>query len=913
MGEPFSTLLHYRLLEKIGEGGMGVVYKALDTHLDRPVAIKVLPTEKTADPERRQRFIQEAKSASALHHPNIVVVHDIAADRGESFIVMEYVEGRTLDRLIGRKGIKLNQALGYAVQIADGLAKAHAAGIVHRDVKPTNIMVTGDGRVKILDFGLAKLMEDTEGEALGPTRTRAESERPRTEEGFVVGTAAYMSPEQAEGKKVDARTDIFSFGAVLYEMLTGQKAFHRETKIRTLAAILREEPKPAGQINEALPGDVEQILGRCLRKDPQRRWQSISDLKVVLIDLKEDSESGKLRPPAAATRPGRKTRILPAAAALLVIAVAGVLSWRLFFKARPPAEFEQTRLTFDEGLTAFPAISPDGGMLAYSSDRGGAGDLDIWVRPASGGNPLRLTTDRADDTWPSFSPDGTEIVFMSERDGGGIFVIETLNSEVQGGQARRIAGRGVFPKYSPDGRRVLYVEAPASLDGNLTKMYLASPQGGLAVPFQPEFCVTASFAGPIWSPGGKSVLFLGRRIDDPAPSDWWVAPVEGGPPVRTGAVKDLNLTNVWIFPCDWAGDHVVYVSGGTTIEGISLFRVRFDPEGGKIAGPPERVTGGMGMQYGASVGRDGRVYYHNLTALMNIWGLDSSSDRALVFGEPKKITTDTMAKFSPSVSRDGATLAFDAFGGLQARRTEVRVRDMATGREKAIQASGATISLFSRLSPDGSLLAYQDLVSDKILSFVAPTGTLSAREVCESCRILDFFSDSNFALIKTGVGSLVKRDLSTGESRPVLELASAKLLDAALSPDNRAMAVLLGMTDGRAAIRIVPIGEGPVSEKDGVPIAEDNRYLGSPKWSPNGNFLFYLSHRDGNCCIWAQGLDPVSRRPAGEAVGVMHSHQRRFDLNTPRGNGTLAVAKDRIIFYACEGAGNIWVAKPKKR
>ena len=230
-----QTLLHYRILEKIGEGGMGAVYKAQDTHLDRMVAIKVLPHEKMTDPERKQRFIQEAKAASSLNHPNIIIVHDIASDGGVDFIVMEYVDGKTLDQLIGRKGLRLNEALGYAAQVADGLAKAHAAGIVHRDLKPTNIMVTDEGRVKILDFGLAKLTEELEPGEFGPTATLGRPDRPRTEEGFILGTMAYMSPEQAEGKKVDSRSDVFSFGSVLYEMLTGQKAFHRDSRIATLA------------------------------------------------------------------------------------------------------------------------------------------------------------------------------------------------------------------------------------------------------------------------------------------------------------------------------------------------------------------------------------------------------------------------------------------------------------------------------------------------------------------------------------------------------------------------------------------------------------------------------------------------------------------------------------------------------
>lgn len=232
---------------------------------------KPFPAEKVADPDRKQRFVQEAKAASSLNHPNIIVVHDIASDRGLDFIVMEYVEGKTLDQLIGRKGLKLNEALGYAVQIADGLAKAHAAGIVHRDLKPTNIMVTEEDRVKILDFGLAKLTEDVQAGDFGPTMTLGRPEKPQTEGWFILGTVAYMSPEQAEGKKVDSRSDVFSFGSVLYEMLTGNKAFHREGRIATLAAILREEPKPAIQVNETLPPEIEQVLARCLRKDPQSK------------------------------------------------------------------------------------------------------------------------------------------------------------------------------------------------------------------------------------------------------------------------------------------------------------------------------------------------------------------------------------------------------------------------------------------------------------------------------------------------------------------------------------------------------------------------------------------------------------------------------------------------------------------
>jgi eukaryotic-like serine/threonine-protein kinase len=277
-----KTLSHYRILEKLGEGGMGIVYKARDTHLDRFVAIKVLPAERVADPERKRRFVQEAKAASALNHPNIIHIYDIDQQDGVDFIAMECVMGKTLDQLTPRHGMRLNEALKTAVQMADALARAHAAGIVHRDLKPANIMVDEHGIVKVLDFGLAKLTE-----TLPPGEDATLTAKPSTEEGKIVGTVAYMSPEQAEGKKVDSRSDIFSFGSVLYEMLTGRRAFQGETKASTIAAILKEDPKPASQLTEALPKEFEQVITRCLRKDRERRTQHLDDVKLALLELKD--------------------------------------------------------------------------------------------------------------------------------------------------------------------------------------------------------------------------------------------------------------------------------------------------------------------------------------------------------------------------------------------------------------------------------------------------------------------------------------------------------------------------------------------------------------------------------------------------------------------------------------------------
>ena len=279
-----QTLGHYRIDSKLGEGGMGVVYRAFDTHLERAVAIKVLRPDATASADRKRRFVQEAKSASALNHPGIVHIYDIDSaslpDGSIDFIAMEFVPGKTLDQYIGKSGLTLKDALKYGIQIADALARAHAAGIVHRDLKPANIIVADDGRVKLLDFGLAKLTEVIDGDPEGATVTIAAQETPQTEEGAILGTVAYMSPEQAEGRKVDGRSDIFSFGSVLYEMVTGRRAFEGTNKISTLGAILHTETKAASEVAAGVPTELDKIIARCLRKDPERRAQGLSLIHI---------------------------------------------------------------------------------------------------------------------------------------------------------------------------------------------------------------------------------------------------------------------------------------------------------------------------------------------------------------------------------------------------------------------------------------------------------------------------------------------------------------------------------------------------------------------------------------------------------------------------------------------------------
>jgi len=320
------TVLQYQLGEKIGGGGMGEIYKARDTRLNRIVAVKVLSAAMSGDPDRRRRFVQEAQAVSALNHPNIITIFDIVDDGETQYMVVEYVDGKTLVELIPRDGMPLQQVLRYATQLAEALCAAHAAGIIHRDLKPANIMVTGTGLVKVLDFGLAKLIDWPATDPDGATVTMQPA--PLTIEGTLLGTVNYMSPEQAEGKKVDARSDIFSFGAVLYEMLTGRHAFQGDSVIATLTAVLRDEIQPVRQLSPEVPAELERIVGECLKKNPDERAQSMADIQAALAALARQWDSGSFSalPPVAvvASHPPAGRRVGPLLAAIVVLAaVAG--------------------------------------------------------------------------------------------------------------------------------------------------------------------------------------------------------------------------------------------------------------------------------------------------------------------------------------------------------------------------------------------------------------------------------------------------------------------------------------------------------------------------------------------------------------------------------------------------------------
>jgi len=903
------TLGHYRIEEKLGEGGVGVVYRALDLHLDRPVAIKVLRPKAALDPRRKQRFVQEAKAASALDHPNIITVYDIDNDQGVDFIAMEYIDGRTLHQAIARRGLELTQALKYALQITSALATAHQAGIVHRDLKPANVMVKESGLVKVLDFGMAKLTEPAEPDEISVTESAHFSDLPRTEEGTVVGTAAYMSPEQAEARKVDARSDIFSFGAVFYEMITGRQAFTGEARLTILFSIVREDPKPAGEMVPGLPPEIDTVIARCLRKDPRRRFQVMEDVQIALQEVLEACEA---KAPPHRARPRRRWLYGAVAAGAVGLAVLGI---SVRFK-RPPAPARQpalTRLTADSGLAGWPALSPDGKLLVYASDRSGEGKLDLWLQQVSGGDPVRLTREPADAREPAFAPDGASIAFRAERDGGGVYLIPLL-----GGEPRLIARHGRRPRFSPDGKWIVYWVRDESWGPG--ESYVAPSGGGASRLIQPGFADTHY---PIWAPDGQHLLFCGTR-DSEQPGetghDWWVTTLDGRTAVKTGAFELFQAQGLSYpaadmtsglpnDPGDWSGDRVFF--SARLGDSVNLWQVAIRPEPWRAVGPPQRVTFGATQDLHPSASA-GRLVFVSGATNVDIWGASLDANRGRLSGEPQPLAQHGAAyDAQPSLSADGNKLVYitDRSGSR-----DVWIKDLTSGREMALTATPVPEG-FPKISPDGSKVAYRVIENPKQAIYVAPSSGGAAEKACEDCGIpTDWSSDGTRLLFEPGsvIARVVLFRLGSREQAELFPQPRYGLHAARLSPDQRWVAYHGDTGPFTRQIFVAPFREGaPATEKEWIPVTDGSAMDHHPVWSPDGNLLYFLSEREGFRCIRAQRLHPVTRRPMAASFPVAHFHTaRRSLLMSVRASPShvgLSVARGRIAFSVEELSGNIWM------
>jgi len=671
---------------------MGEVYRARDPRLGRDVAIKVLPHDRVADESRRQRFIQEAKAASALNHAHIITIHEIESADGRDFIVMELVRGKSLDALIPRQGMRLGEALRIAIPVADALAAAHARGIVHRDLKPANVMVGTDGAVKVLDFGLAKLTA-VEG-APDEETTTVLADPGLSAPGTILGTAAYMSPEQATGGQVDARSDIFSFGAMLYEMVTGARAFVGKTVADTLSAVLQAQPKPPSAIVPAVPGELERLIVRCLRKDPARRYQHIDDVKVALQDIKEESDSGT-GSSAPVARVRRTRQIVALLTTMLLMSAATAWLRRSHHVEAPMRVVPLTTLTGFEDQATF---SPDGEQMAFAWNGAKQDNWDIYVTLVGSTDVRRLTSDPSADTHPAWSPDGRQIAFLRARpDGTTIQLVSPL-----GGADRKLSDfRGVGTiSWSPDGHWLAaWAYDEQALTGKPRGIYLIPVDGGdprLVIAYTPDVEVSQ----PAFSPDGSRLAYA--SCGPPEGCDIALVTLNAAHEASTRPQQLTTQRSVSLESIAWTrdGNTVVYAAQAAyAVAQVYLWRVSVDG-----AGPPERIEVAGASATSPAIARSS----DRLAFTRIVW--DADIYRFEVGRPVQPVVESSTPELEPRLSHDGRRLVF---GSLRSGDTEeIWVADADGLSPRQITHGPGNTQGSPFWSPDGRQIAFDSLTDD---------------------------------------------------------------------------------------------------------------------------------------------------------------------------------------------------------
>jgi serine/threonine protein kinase/Tol biopolymer transport system component len=835
---PGTKLGPYEIQSPLGAGGMGEVYRARDPRLGREVAIKVLPASLSSDPGRLQRFEQEARSASALNHPNILVVYDVGTHDGVPYLVTELLEGETLRERLREGTLPPRKALEYAIQLGQGLAAAHEKGIIHRDLKPDNIFLCRDGRCKILDFGLAKLVAPEPQDA---TISRLRS--PHTEEGVVMGTAGYMSPEQVRGQKADARSDIFAFGAVLYEMLSGRRAFSGVTPADTASAILKEDPADLVAGNRKITPTLDGIVRHCLEKNPEERFQSARDLAFHLHSLSPISEVGA----ASADLPTRglspSVRWLLASLALVLVA-AGSWWLRETFAGRSATKTAQFRhLTDFAGMEEFPAISPDGKSVAFTRDAGGFRQL--WVRLLSGGVPIQVTRDPVDHQSPRWSPDSGALIYYSPPVAeayGTVWQIPAL-----GGTPRPLTHSLGSADLGHDGKRLAFfrfenrqVELVVSaLDGNFLQVVT-------------RLSAQYSYSYPRWSPDDTRIAYQRSQVFR---SDIFVAPSQGGQP------RPITDEAVMMGGFAWLpdGSGIVYSSArGSTILYLATHNLWL----AKLSGSaPVQLTLGEESYVSPDVSSTGAIAASRVHMKFDLWKFPADGTATENVRRAIQLTRQTGQVQTPDAGPGDRELVFLSDSGGHGNLW-ITHQDGTVARQVTFDRDPGVSLGVPVWSPDGKDIAYVTTRNQKGWRFslwlVRPDGS-NDHLVAENGGWACWTADSKwlYYAVPTEVGYRIEKISPDGGPPVVVRTDNA--IGPAMSPDNSTLYYsspqenLTGVTDYE--VRMARPDNGParlLAKIPGLHVPVAHGWTVHPVVSPDGKSLALLLRDDsGNINIWS--------------------------------------------------------------